>query len=145
LVTEFSPETAVSHWVNAREKTQWYFQFGVPAAFLSVFSGAVAEPRWLDLGRKYLHASRHCREDVYGTPQSGKIGWGAAWTYRLSADEEDRALVATVFQGLRSRQSPEGWWPGQSAYGNPKAIKPLPSLDLTGEFSALLSWMEPYC
>jgi len=144
LVTEFPAETALSHWVNPREKTQWYFQYGIPAAFLSVFSAAVKEPRWLKLGQKYLHASRHCGEDRYSTPQSGKIGWGAAWTYRLSRDEKDRALIATVFRGLQSNQSTEGWWPGQSAYGNQKAVNPLPSLDITGEFTALLSWMEPY-
>jgi len=143
-VIEFPSETAVSHWVNAREKAQWYFQYGIPAAFLSAFSGAVQEPRWLDLGRKYLHASRHCSEDVYSTPQSGKIGWGAAWSYRLSADEKDRALIGTVLRGLQSNQSTEGWWSGQSSYGNPKPVNPLPSLDLTGEFTALLSWMEPY-
>ena len=142
LVTKYPPEAARRYLVDAGELAQWYFQYGIPAGFLALYSGVAREPRWLKLGEEFLHASRYCREDVYLRPQSGKIGWGAAWTYRLNRREEDRAIIEKVFAGLKATQSADGWWPQQAVYGDQKVAESLASLDLTAEFIAHLSWME---
>jgi hypothetical protein len=142
LVTDIPREPARNYRVDAKELAQRYYQYGILAAFLSELSGAVREPSWLTFAQECLHASRFCREDVYRRPQSGKIGWGAAWTYRLSRDASDRAIIEKVLEGLKATQSTEGWWPQQATYGDKKAVNSLPGLDLTGEFIAHLSWME---
>ena len=100
LVTEFPSDKAVSYLVDASQTGQRYFQYGISAAFLSCLSGATRERKWLKLAQKFLRASKHCREDVYLQPASGKIGWGAAWTYRLSHDDEDRQMAEAVGDGL---------------------------------------------
>jgi hypothetical protein len=114
----------------------------VPAAFLSAFAGVTGERTWLQLAQQYLRASRHCREDVTRRPQSGKLGWGAAWTYRLSRDPQDRALAQQVHAGLAATQQAEGWWPKENVYGGETPMTLSPGLDLTGEFLAHLSWIE---
>jgi hypothetical protein len=142
LVTDFPPAQAKSHWVDATQTAQWYFQYGIAAAFLAALAGATREPKWLALAQEYLRASRVCREDVYRQPQSGKIGWGAAWTYRLSGDPQDRQLVRAVAEGLHALQSPEGWWSALTLAEYQAARDPPPHLNVTSEFVGLLGIME---
>jgi hypothetical protein len=142
LVTEFPEAAAKEYFVDGREVTQWYFQYGISAAFLSSLSAATGDRDWLELAQRFLRASRSCREDVYRQPQSGKIGWGAAWTYRLSGDAEDRQLVETVAEGLLALQNSAGWWSVLGAYDMETATKIAPNLDVTSEFVGLLGCME---
>lgn len=142
LLTDFPVAAATSYVVNANEVAQRYYQYGIPAAFLSSLAGATQDRAWLALAREYLHASRHCREDVYRRPQSGKLGWGAAWTYRLTRAAKDREIAEKVSDGLLATQTLEGWWPAQDVYGGKKPTTLRPGLDLTGEFIAHLSWIE---
>ncbi|MCZ2149217.1 MAG: hypothetical protein LC126_15765 [Bryobacterales bacterium] len=129
--------------VDAAKPRQWYFQYGISAAFLADFSKRIGEARWLDLARAYLHASAHCYEDRYRTPQSGKIGWGAAWTYALSGREEDRALADAVLDGLCALQCGDGSWNAEGVYEAQPAKDPVARIDVTSEFVALLSLMAP--
>jgi hypothetical protein len=122
----------VDHFVDASQPKQWYFNYGIAAAFLSALSASTADTRWLEAAQQYLRASRHCAEDRYSTPQSGKIGWGAAWTYRLSRDPNDLELVHAVSRGLEALQASDGSWQ-QSAYCD--------TFDVTNEFVALLGMM----
>jgi len=142
LITEYPAEEAVSYVVDTKELSQWYFQYGISAAFLSCLHGATRENEWLELAQKYLRASQHCREDVYRQPTSGKIGWGAAWTYRLSRDPADRELAEAVGAGLRALQRPDGYWGGVGVYDLETNPNPDPSLAVTGEFVTLLGFIH---
>src|SRR5262249_38282004 len=91
LVTRFPETEATAFCVDANKTTQWYFQYGIAAAFLASLCGATRERRWLGLAQQFLRASKVCRDDVYRQPQSGKIGWGAARTPRSGAAPKDQA------------------------------------------------------
>jgi hypothetical protein len=142
LVTEFPAEKAVEYRINARQTAQWYFQFGIAAALAASLAGATGDGSWLDLGHAYLRASKHCREDVYLQGTSGKIGWGAAWMYRLTGDPADRAIAEAVYNNLSAAQHADGWWNGSNIYSKDWSSKPAPGIDVTGEFIALLGWIE---
>lgn len=128
--------------VNARELRQWYFQYGISAAFVADYARQTGEGRWLELAGEYLRASAHCREDVYRTPQSGKIGWGAAWTYRLSRRSEEAALVEAVVDGLCALQCGDGSWNPEGVYEVEPKSEATARLDVTAEFAALLGQMQ---
>jgi hypothetical protein len=142
LVTHFPETEATAFCVDVNKTTQWYFEYGIAAAFLASLCGVTRDRRWLELAQKFLRASKVCRDDVYRQPQSGKIGWGAAWTYRLSGDPEDRQLVKAVAAGLHALQSPEGWWSALNVYDYKKAMNVESSIDVTNEFVGLLGCME---
>jgi len=142
LVTQFPPEAAKSYLVDAKQQEQWYFEYGIAAAFLARLSAATGEPRWLALAQQFLRATSHCSDDVYRQPQSGKIGWGAAWTYRLSGDGKDRELVKAVAAGLGELQLTDGAWSALTAYAKREAAAPAADLDVTSEFVGLLGCME---
>jgi hypothetical protein len=142
LVTEFTKEESRNYIVDAAETQQRYYQYGVAAVFSSSLSAATGDRRWLDLAEKFLRASKHCREDVYQEPQSGKIGWGAAWTYRLSGEPEDLRMAQAVAEGLRTLQSEQGWWSTLNVYQRQMAKALEPGVDITGEFVGLLGCME---
>lgn len=128
--------------VNASEPRQWYFQYGISAALLADLARRTGQQKWLSLARRYLHASAHCHEDRYSTPQSGKIGWGAAWTYAQSRREEDKALVEAVIRGLGALQCGDGSWNGEGVYdAQPDPASAVARIDVTAEFVALLSIM----
>jgi len=141
LVMEFPQESAISYLVDASQTGQWYFQYGISAAFLSCLSGATRESKWLGLAQEFLRASKHCREDVYLQPTSGKIGWGAAWTYRLSRDPEDRQMAKAVGEGLQALQHQDGAWSSVDPYDPATDKNHEPSLAVTGEFVTLLGSM----
>lgn len=133
---------SVWYLVNAAEEKQWYFQYGLSAAFLSEYSRRANHAPSLALAQKFLHASAYCREDVYRRPQSGKIGWGAAWTYALTHDPADAALVPKVIDGLCDLQCGDGSWTTAGVYEAVPTDEPARRMDITAEFVALLSFME---
>ena len=137
LVTEFSAADAPGCLVDATKPKQYYFQFGISAALLSSLSAATGNRKWLALARAFLHASEHCFSDRYSTPQSGKIGWGAAWTYRLTHRPEDAALSRAVIDGLAAMQNADGSWIASGAYGSEMAEADSGVIDITSEFTAL--------
>lgn len=142
LVTDFPTELARNFMVDAGQAVQRYYQYGISAAFLASLSGATGERKWLELAQAFLRASQHCQEDVYRQPQSGKIGWGAAWTYRLSGEPQDRQPAEAVLEGLRALQSEDGWWSGLNAYQRQMSVTAEPGIDVTGEFVGLVGCME---
>lgn len=142
LITSFEEDQAKEYLVDCSQTLQYYFNYGIAAAFLSSLAAATGEQRWLKLAQSFLRASQHCSEDVYEIPQSGKIGWGAAWTYRLSGDPADLKLAETIASYLRKTQFPEGNWVNPAAYDPKAPPTPAQHVDITGEFVALLSCME---
>jgi hypothetical protein len=141
LVTEFPAESATSYLVDATQRKQWYFQYGISAAFLAQLTAATGDNSWIDLGRRYLGASSHCQDDVYRQPQSGKIGWGSAWTYRVSRLPEDARYAAPVIDGLCALQTPDGSWHPGGVYEMAPGESVEPRIDITSEFVALQSEM----
>jgi len=137
LVTEFPAEQASGFLVDATKLRQWYFQYGISAAFLSSLGAATGEIAWILLAQKFLHSCRHCREDRFLTPQAGKIGWGAAWTYRMTRESRDRELAHAVIDGLRAIQGQDGSWNVAGVYSAEPAEDSEPLLDVTSEFVAL--------
>lgn len=142
LVTRFPEDKAVEYRIDAGQLGQWYFQYGIGAALCAGLFGIKGDRSWLELGRKYLDATRHCSEDVFRQGTSGKIGWGAAWMYRMTHDPADRAVAQQVYANLQTAQHPDGWWTVENIYSRDWSGKPAPQIDVTGEFAALLSWME---
>ena len=68
--------------------------------------------------------------------------WGAAWTYRLSRDPEDRRVAESVGAGLQTLQHEDGYWrAGVSVYDMQAGKTGEASLAATAEFVTLLSWM----
>ncbi len=141
LVTEFAAEDAAGHLVDAQKARQWYFQYGIAAAHLASVAAVTGDRQWLKLAQDYLCAADYLGEDRYQTPQSGKIGWGAAWAYALSSGPVERALAATVSQGLRALQNDDGSWLATGVYGGAAAAADDVTLDVTAEFVTLQSWM----
>jgi len=135
-------DRSVAYFIDASQPKQWYFQYGISAAFLSQFSLREGDPRSLELARKYLRASTYCREDVYRRPQSGKIGWGAAWTFALSHSPDDTLLMEKVIDGLCGLQCGDCSWNAEGVYEAHPAADAAPRIDVTSEFVALLSFME---
>lgn len=129
LVVNFPKAEAVSFLVDATATQQWYFQYGISAAFLSSLFGATQDHTWLRLAQQYLRASRYCREDVYRFPTSGKIGWGSAWTYRYTRDLDDKHRAETVAKGLIALQKDNGSWISDSDEADAGG-----SIDETAEF-----------
>lgn len=142
LVTSFPAEKSVEYQVDAKQTAQWYFQYGIGAALSAGLFGATGDKSWLSLGRRYLDATKHCREDVYRQGTSGKIGWGSAWMYRVTRDPADRAICEKVYANLRDSQHGDGWWSVSNIYSQDWGTDPAPQIDVTGEFATLMSWME---
>ncbi|MFN7938742.1 MAG: hypothetical protein U0R19_35760 [Bryobacteraceae bacterium] len=139
--TIYEGDSSVWYLVNAHELRQWYFQYGISAAFLAAYSKATGDTNALQLAQQYLHASQHCREDRYRTPQAGKIGWGAAWTHSLTNAPQDLALLTAVVDGLGSLQCGDGSWNSAGVYEENPADAAVARLDVTAEFVALFSLM----
>lgn len=141
LITEYPEADAGGALVDVSKPRQYYFQYGISAALLTSLAGATGDASWLELARNFLHASRHCGPDRYQTPQSGKIGWGASWAYRLSKDPADLELAATVARGLCALQNDDGSWLATGVYGGSSAEADSITIDVTGEFAILQSYM----
>ncbi|MBM3795832.1 MAG: hypothetical protein FJW31_17655 [Acidobacteria bacterium] len=129
--------------VDATQPRQWYFQYGISAALLADLARITGDHSWLSLAGQYLRASEHCHADRYSTPQSGKIGWGAAWTGALTGDAAYQALTAKVVDGLDALQGADGSWNGEGVYdAQPAPETAVARLDVTAEFVTLLSMMD---
>jgi hypothetical protein len=120
---------SVAYIVDCSKPRQWYFQYGIAAAFLAEFGDRESAERYLD-------ASAYCFEDRYSTPQSGKIGWGAAWTYR-----QPHPLITAVASGLRGLQCGDGSWNNEGVYEAKPSAADAARFDVTAEFVALLAQM----
>jgi hypothetical protein len=128
LIMDGYPEAdRAGYVVDVQKKRQWYFQYGIAAALLTQLNE-------LELAHQFLQASQHAAPDRYQTPQSGKIGWGAAWA-------GDHALSATVASGLCELQNGDGSWLATGVYGGETADADSVTIDVTAEFATLLAYM----
>lgn len=127
--------------VDCSKLRQWYFQYGISAAFLAEYAKRTGRHEALRLAEEYLRASAFCAEDRYRTPQSGKIGWGAAWVYAQTRDAEELRLVEQVSEGLRALQCGDGSWNAEGVYEAKPTASDAARFDVTAEFVALLAQM----
>lgn len=135
LLTDAPAEAAANFCVDAGSERQRYFQVGITAAFLAKLYEVTRRQEYLDVARSALDATTTFAADRYATPQSGKVGWGAAYVYRLTGEERYRDIARQVGRGLIALQSESGCWGGDE--------EPLDRrLELTGEFVALLGEIE---
>jgi hypothetical protein len=141
LVTDYPDDEAPSFRIDPAKARQYYFQYGISAALLTSLHGATGDNTWLTLAEDFLDASAHAGPDKYQTPQSGKIGWGAAWTYRHTKDPQHLALVNQVVATLVSLQNDDGSWLVTGVYGGATAPADSVTIDITSEFVTLQSFM----
>lgn len=127
LITEYAEADAAGCLVDVHKTRQWYFQYGIAAALLTQLGEH-------DLAREFLQASSHAAADRYQTPQSGKIGWGAAWA-------GDHELSATVAAGLCALQNGDGSWLATGVYGGETADADSVTIDVTAEFATLQAFI----
>jgi hypothetical protein len=132
---------SVAYLVDVTQPRQWYFLYGISAAFLTEYSRTTGDAAALDLARAYLHASEYCFADRYATPQSGKLGWGAAWMYLRTKDRKEDAIVKAVVEGLLALQCGDGTWNAQGVYEANPGAEDDSRFDVTAEFVALLAQM----
>jgi len=128
-------------FVDSAKTRQYYFQYGISAALLTSAAGMTGDLKWLELAKSFLRASEFAGPDRYQTPQSGKIGWGAAWTYRMTKAPEELALVGAVARGLAALQNDDGSWLVTGVYGGASAEADSATIDITSEFVALQSFL----
>ncbi len=141
LHTTYPEAEAASHRIDPSKPRQYYFQYGISAALLTKLYEKTAEDKWLKLATNFLAASQYAGSDRYQTPQSGKIGWGAAWTFRHTHDAFQRDLTGQVSKGLAALQNDDGSWLVTGVYGGATADADSATIDITSEFVALQSFM----
>ena len=115
---------------------QMYFNMGIAAAFLSRLAMATGDREWIELGKRYLELGFHVQDEMYETAQVGKVGWGAALTYRVSGDKRYLDLATRVGEALIKQQTPEGAWDNTGGYTT-DAVR----TEVTCEFIVLLDEM----
>lgn len=134
LITEFPADQAVAFVIDGRETGQNYFQVGIAAAFLARLYQATGTTHYLDLAKSYLDLTDHFGPDRYSVGKSGKVGWGAAYVYRLTGEERYLSIALAVTEALIKLQGTSGSWV-ESA---PQATR----IEVTSEFITLLTEMQ---
>ncbi|MCX6030530.1 MAG: glycoside hydrolase family 88 protein [Chloroflexi bacterium] len=135
LVTRYPEDKALRHVVDAASPTQWYFYPGIAMGFLGQLYRATGERHYLEAAARYFAFTTRCQGDVYQTPPSGKIGWGASVLYAITGEPHYRQAAEEVGDYLVGSQQPGGWW--QSPTSDP-ALRYIWH-DFTAEFVVWLS------
>jgi len=137
LLTRFKDEHAQAYVIDSSREKQYYFQLGIAAAFLSSLFLATGNQDYLTGGSRYLDFVFGCEKDKFSTPQSGKLGWGAAYLARITGKNEYRQVAETIRDYLIDLQSEEGCWlpPETGPVG-------VATIDVTSEFVSLLNEIQ---
>jgi hypothetical protein len=135
LVREWPEDKEVWYVIRTAEEKQWYFECGLAALFLTGLYRATGSEEWLELARKYLDWVERCADDRYATPQSGKVGWGAAALYAVTGEDKYRDVAATVADYLCDSQDHDGSWINPALESPARYVV----MDVTAEFAVLLS------
>ena len=142
LLTQVPAGTESSHFVDAGQTEQIYYNPGIALIFLPQLYRATDEARYLEASEALFAFSQRCAGDVYAFPPSGKLGLGCALHYSISGDPAARDAAVQVGQYLVSSQTADGYW-GLPDAGPYRVLKDRDSfdvhLDITAEFSTFLS------
>jgi hypothetical protein len=76
LITDYPADYPLMYVVKTDTKGQWYFYPGIAMGFLSKLYLATGKREYLDASAGYFDFTPQCREDVYCSGPSGKVGWG---------------------------------------------------------------------
>jgi hypothetical protein len=132
LITKFNEESSRAFMIDASKTKQMYFQVGIATSFLAKLYEASGEQRFLEYAVKYMESTDVLSEDKFATPQSGKVGWGAAYLYRLTGNKKYRTIAKEVGNSLVALQGKSGsWYPDSGDLSK--------QLEVTSEFIALLT------
>jgi hypothetical protein len=141
LITDVPFKEKVNRIVETSERDQFYYYIGFPVISLSKLYLATSEEKYLEAANGYFDFTKSCQEDVYASPPSGKLGWGAAILYRITGDRDVGEAVRRQVRYLLKTQDREGCWsrfPGFKMYMNGEPYPITGRLDATGEFT---SWL----
>ncbi len=142
LVTAVPAGEEARHVVNeSQQERQFHYNGGIAAAFLGQLYLATAEPRWLELARRYQAFSMESTEQQFNTRQVCKSAWGAAQLAFSTGDTIYADWLRKMGNWFGSIQESDGHW-NNSDYLDPNP--PLASqIEVTAEFiihmDALLS------
>jgi hypothetical protein len=134
LLTEFPPDNAMAFVIDARAETQNYFQLGISASFLARLYQATERSAYLQAAKTYLDLTENLAADRYSIGKAGKVGWGAAYVYRLTREPKYLDMSLAVGEALMGLQSDSGGWVGT----RPEAAQ----VEVTAEFITLLHEMQ---
>lgn len=135
LVTDFSKDVADAFMIIASATKQKYFQVGIAASFLAKLYEVTGNDKYRQVACGYLDATDFFAEDRFSTPQSGKVGWGAAYVYRITGDSKYQDIARAVGDSLVTLQGGTGSWVEDSQDMSRQ-------LEVTSEFVALLNEIE---
>lgn len=135
LITKFSADAADAFMIIANQTKQKYFQVGIAASFLAKLYEVTGDDAYLQVARGFLDSTDGFAEDRFSTPQAGKVGWGAAYVYRLTGDAKYQEIAQAVGDSLVSLQGESGSWVEDSN-------DITRQLEVTSEFVALLNEIE---
>ena len=110
LITHYPEDKALRHVVDTARPAQWYFYPGIAMGFLGQLYRVTGDQRYLAAADWYLAFTTRCQADVYRTPPSGKIGWGASVLYAVTGEPRYRQVAEAVGDYLVDFQQPGGWW-----------------------------------
>jgi len=112
LITEVPPgDPEPRHYViEAAGGGQLYYFVGAAIAFLTKLYTITNNEPHLQLAENFLRFATRCHEDVYGTDAAGKICLGCTHLYRITGNEEYRAIAARIADYLVEDQHVEGYW-----------------------------------
>lgn len=135
LITDYPANYPLMYVVKTTEKGQWYFYPGIAMGFLSKLYLATGRQEYLQASEQYFEFTTRCREDVYCSGPSGKVGWGCAQMYWITGEDKYRQAAIAVGDYLLDTQKAEGVWD----LGGPYASDRATLLDITAEFVVWLA------
>ncbi|EDY39424.1 conserved hypothetical protein [Cyanobium sp. PCC 7001] len=110
LLTEFPPEVAPLHCVEAGEPGQAWFFLGYPIAFLCRLHQATGEAAPLATARGYGGFAAACAPRMVPEPFAHKVAWGCAELASATGEAAPRALSEAIVRHLLQGQNAEGTW-----------------------------------
>jgi hypothetical protein len=144
LIQNFSSNDEIFRVIDAGKREQYYFMVGLPMALLSKLYLATNQKNYLDAALGYFQFTKHCAEDAYSYPASGKSGFGSAILSRITGKEDIKSAAERQLEFLVETQNQDGAWksfPGLKLYGD-GAIFPIEGqIDITAEFTVWLNEM----
>jgi len=135
VITRFPPDQARLYVVETEQSGQFYLYPGIAMGLLGHLYASIAERMFLDAAEWDFDFTERCQGDVYHTPSSGQIGWGASLMFSLTGDEAYREAACTVGDYLVRIRDDEGRWHVPSEDPVPDAAY----LDITSE---MVSWLS---
>ena len=132
LVTDFPPDEAKTHVLEAQKPRQRFTVGGIGAAFLSRLYMARPRSEYLKLAREYQAFAINQTERQFEVAQVCKVGWGAALLYQITKEEIYREWAVKVADYFVETQYADGHWI------NNEPLPDRPEIEIGSEFLVYL-------